>query len=431
LLKKFKPNSLVDSGLCILKNNYQNVSVIKSTMVYDRFRSRVMFPIFNTSNQVIGYTARIFGDNLKTIKDIKQTGKYINSPQTIIYDKSKNLFGIKQAKTAILQKDSVILTEGPTDMITCFQEGIENVVASLGTALTLDQLKLLKRYTSNIILAVDSDEAGQKAIERSIEIALKEGFNLKIITLPQGKDIAEFVLNNKGKLKEIIDSAKSVMHFYLKRANNMYDKTTLKGKKDILNYFLGKLKNISNIIDRAYWVEKTANFLKIESSLVEELLSQIKQPESQIEENDLIEKNISRHEMLSENVLIQFLLFKIPKEKIIENKKYFHEKYQFTIDLIKNDLIDDAIKQKDLKEKGFDLTKEEYIRLSGIDLKTGQEDPGRNLFDHSLQQLQKEYIKNQINHLQKEIKIAEKNQNQGKLEELLKEFQFLTNKLKK
>ena len=263
LIKKFKPNHLVSSGLCILKNTYQSASTVKDNMIYDRFRSRVMFPIFNASNQVIGYSGRIIGTNLKTIKDITQTGKYINSPQTIIYDKSKNLFGLKQAKTAILQKDFVILTEGPMDTITCFQEGIENVVASLGTALTINQLKLIKRYTNNIVLAYDMDEAGQKAIERSIEIALQEGFNLNTISLPEGKDIAEFVLNNKGKLKKVIASSKSIMHFYLKRADSLYGKTNLTGKKDFLNYFLKKLKNISNIIDRSYWIEKVASILKI------------------------------------------------------------------------------------------------------------------------------------------------------------------------
>lgn len=153
---------------------------------YDAFRGRLMFPIFNPSGKVIAYAGRVVGDK-------KKTAKYINSPQTKVYNKSKVLYGINFAKNEIRKSDEVILVEGYTDVISLQQYGVDNVVASSGTSLTPDQMKLLHRYGDTITMIYDSDSAGQRAMKRGINIALRESMDVKLLELPEGEDPDSFV----------------------------------------------------------------------------------------------------------------------------------------------------------------------------------------------------------------------------------------------
>lgn len=153
---------------------------------YDAFRGRLMFPIFNASGKVIAFAGRILGDK-------KKTAKYINSPQTKVYNKSEVLYGINFAKNEIRKAGEVILVEGYTDVISLQQNGVNNVVASSGTSLTPQQMKLLHRYGETITMIYDSDSAGQKAMKRGINIALREGMDVKLLELPEGEDPDSFV----------------------------------------------------------------------------------------------------------------------------------------------------------------------------------------------------------------------------------------------
>jgi DNA primase len=199
LIKKgFKSKDIIDSGLAVAKN----------TEIYDRFRSRIMFPIEDYSEGIVGFTGRIFqGINpLKTIKDIEKIGKYINSPQTLIFDKSKILYGLSKSKNYLRSQESTLLVEGQMDFLAAWQSGIKNIVATSGIALTAYQLKILKRYNNTLVLGFDMDEAGEKASERSIELALSKEFNVKILRLPEGKDLADYFINkaNKENIKDLI-----------------------------------------------------------------------------------------------------------------------------------------------------------------------------------------------------------------------------------
>ncbi|MDZ7682055.1 MAG: DNA primase [Fodinibius sp.] len=152
---------------------------------YDAFRGRLMFPIFNPSGKAIAYAGRVLGN--------EKSAKYINSPQTKVYNKSKVLYGINFAKNEIRKTDEVILVEGYTDVISLQQYGIDNVAASSGTSLTPDQMKLLHRYGDTITMIYDSDSAGQRAMKRGINIALREGMDVKLLELPEGEDPDSFV----------------------------------------------------------------------------------------------------------------------------------------------------------------------------------------------------------------------------------------------
>ena len=169
----YNPTYAIESGLCI-KGEHG---------VYDRFKGRVMFPVLNIAGKVIAFGGR-------TLK--KDPAKYVNSPESIIYKKKNELYGLYQAKQAIVKKDKCFLVEGYTDVLSMHQAGIENVVASSGTSLTEGQIRLIHRFTDNITVLYDGDSAGIKASLRGIDLLLAEGLNVKVLLLPDGDDPDSF-----------------------------------------------------------------------------------------------------------------------------------------------------------------------------------------------------------------------------------------------
>jgi DNA primase len=167
---------LVSSGLCIERDNGR---------LFDRFRERLIFPIHNLSGRVVGFGGRI-------LKSDAKSAKYINSPETEIYQKSKVIYGIYQSRSTIASNDMAFLVEGYTDVIAMHQAGVTNVVASSGTALTTEQIRAIKRYTPNITIIYDGDTAGLKASFRGIDLILKEGMNVRVIPMPEGEDPDSF-----------------------------------------------------------------------------------------------------------------------------------------------------------------------------------------------------------------------------------------------
>lgn len=174
---------------------------------YDKFRERVMFPIFSPNGRVIAFGGRVLGKQ-------DNTAKYLNSPESQLYSKRKSLYGLFHSKDEIRKLDKAILVEGYMDLVSLFQAGIKNVVASSGTSLTDEQVQLLSRFTKNIIILFDADPAGQKASLRSIEILLKQNFEVKVLSLPKGEDPDSYI-NNYGKenFDEIISSAKNFLEY--------------------------------------------------------------------------------------------------------------------------------------------------------------------------------------------------------------------------
>lgn len=193
LLNSFKIEFLEKTGLTIVRDDYK----------VDRFRGRVMFPIHNLSGKVIAFGGRI-------LKSDAKTAKYLNSPESDIYHKSRILYGIFQAKQDIVKQDRCYLVEGYTDVISMHQAGISNVVASSGTALTQDQIRLIARFTPNITVLYDGDPAGIKASLRGIDLILEEGMNVKVLLLPEGEDPDSFSRKmNAEELRDFIEKNES------------------------------------------------------------------------------------------------------------------------------------------------------------------------------------------------------------------------------
>jgi len=239
---------------------------------YDRFRGRIIFPLFDSNSQVIGFTARIFKD-----ADKKEMAKYINTPQTMLYDKSNVLYGINYAKGAIRKENQCVLTEGQTDTIMCHQAGFENTVAVSGTALTPRHLMTLKRYTDNLLLSFDMDVAGDNATKRGINLAESQGFNIKVIDTYSGaKDPAEIILENPENWRESVKNARTIMDFYFDSAFAKIDKTDPKGKKEIGKIVLPAIKRIQNKIEQSHWVQKLSEKLGVTQEAVLEEMKSIK-----------------------------------------------------------------------------------------------------------------------------------------------------------
>lgn len=234
---------------------------------YDRFRDRIVFPIRDVSGSIIAFTARVNPEKAETIPG----GKYINSPQTEMYDKSRVLFALDKAKKAIKERGFAIVVEGQMDAIACHQHGFSNTVASSGTALTGEQLRLLKRFTNNIALSFDMDNAGQLAADRGIREAMALDINIKIIVLPgQYKDPDECLQANPEDFKQAVINSRPMMEYYFDKVKTDKDLRKLSDKKEVTRLMLNMIVKLANKIDQDYWFQRLAENVGISEQILRE-----------------------------------------------------------------------------------------------------------------------------------------------------------------
>lgn len=255
-------SSLEKTGLTIVKENNK---------LFDRFKGRIMFPIHNLAGRVIGFGGRILGSE-------KSAAKYLNSPESDIYSKSKVLYGIYFARQAILKTNKVYLVEGYTDVISLHQSGIENVVASSGTALTVEQIKLIKRFTPNITILYDGDFAGIKASFRGIDMILEQGMNVKIVLFEQGEDPDSFALKHSDTEVEnfLETSADDFIRFKTKLLFKEAEHDPIK-KGELIKEIVQSISVIPDEIMRTVYVQECSLLLDIpEQTLVNDLNKRIR-----------------------------------------------------------------------------------------------------------------------------------------------------------
>ena len=234
---------------------------------YDAFRGRAMFPIFSTTGRVIAFGAR------KLYDDDNIQGKYINSSETPIYHKSKVLYGIYQAKEAIREKDSVVLVEGYADLISVFQSGTHNVVASSGTALTVEQIQLISRYTKTIIFVYDADSAGVSAMIRGIDLILENNLDVRIAALPEGEDPDSFVKNKGGdSFQEALSKAVTFIDFKAGALAREGKFNSPEGKAEAVRTLVQSIAKIKDPLKQTFFIKDVAEKYKLyESALITEL----------------------------------------------------------------------------------------------------------------------------------------------------------------
>jgi DNA primase len=255
---------------------------------YDRFRDRIMFPIMDIMGNVIGYSARVApgGD--------ESQAKYVNTPETIVYHKGKALYGLSHAKSEIKKKNYVLLVEGNMDVIASVQAGIANTVAVSGTALTGDQITMLKRYTENIAMLFDMDSAGQQAAQKSADLCLQKGVNVKIVTLTDGKDAADVVAKDPQLLIDAVKKSVLAMEYFFAEALKKYDRKTAEGKQYIAKEVLAHVANIESQIEKAHWIKKIAHEVDVEEKVINDVL---KAATSNIEKYDQAEPLVSEQSL--------------------------------------------------------------------------------------------------------------------------------------
>ena len=259
LKKGYKLNFLEKTGLTIVKDD-KNI---------DRFKGRVMFPILSMSGRVLGFGGRI-------LKSSKNTAKYINSPESLIYHKSKVLYGIFHAKQSIVKEDNCFLVEGYTDVIKLHQKGIKNVVASSGTALTENQIRLINRLTKNITVLFDGDSAGSRAALRGIDMILEQGMNVKICNLPEGEDPDSFA--NKKQTDELTSFFKEQSKDFIKYKASLLvdeaDNDPVK-KASVVRNMVESISKISDQIKKEIYIKECSSIMGISEQVLYSTLAQI------------------------------------------------------------------------------------------------------------------------------------------------------------
>lgn len=271
--QKFSVAECVKAGVVIAKPGARPGAASEMNY-YDRFRGRLMIPLYDHHGSVVGFTAR-------ALKTDDTGGKYINSPQSDIYDKSKLVYGLHLAKTAIKKLNFVILVEGNIDVITAHQAGFTNVVATSGTAFTGEQLQLLRRTTKNILLAFDMDTAGRKAGERGVELAWQHGMNVKVLTLPAGyKDPDECIQKNPTEFKQAIRSAQHVMDWWFSNTTSTLQLAKVEHKKRAVQILLPVISKLPDTIEQAHYVQRLADLIQVDASVLHEKLNSLRKTKS-------------------------------------------------------------------------------------------------------------------------------------------------------
>lgn len=261
----YRPEYLVKTGLSIASDKHadpEHPEVIKPEQLFDRYSGRVIFPIHNVSGRVIGFGGRILNND-------KKLAKYINSPQTDIYDKSKVLYGLYFAKKSITQEDNCFLVEGYTDVISMHQAGIENVVASSGTSLTVEQIRLIHRFTNNITILYDGDWAGIKASFRGIDLILEQGMNVRVLLFPDNEDPDSYSRRvSATELREFIK--KNTTDFIRFKTNLLYEeaKNDPIKKAGLIKDIVESISLIPDAISRSVYVKECARLLDIEEQVL-------------------------------------------------------------------------------------------------------------------------------------------------------------------
>lgn len=372
---------------------------------YDRFRGRIMFPLFDASGREVGFSGRIFGPEKEGM------GKYINTPQTLLYDKSKILYGFDRAKMEIRKKDSCVLVEGQMDVIMSHQAGVLNAVAVSGTALTPLHLEAIKRLTDKLVMAFDSDEAGLSAAKRSIDLALEKEFEVKAIGAHEGKDPADIVLKDSALWQKLVSEARHIIDFYLGVLREKYP-NDLDFKRQVEKNVLPYLLAIGSSIERGHWIKEIAKCIGAkEESVLEEL-------------KKIFNKKIDGGPDMSKNKC------EIPRGTFKKRKHMLAERL-LGISLWKKDkaVIPTAVGEVVfVGTEKMDKADEDRMALEA-ELCYGGTEKLTDEINSLVHELKKEILKENLENLAKEIQDCENKCDQKSLEEKLAEFQKLSREL--
>ena len=427
------PDKWDSLAVYLIKKGYSAADIERAGLIFknergnliDRFRNRIMFPIYNNFGKTIGFSGRILPQF-----ETPETGKYVNSPETLIFNKSKILYGFHKTKNHIREKKITVAVEGQMDFLMAYQDGVKNAVAISGTALTADHLKVLKRLADEIIFCFDNDEAGLKAAERGIDLANQQDFSVKLLVIENYKDPAEIIQKSPGLLLKLLDEAKSAMEFYFDRylnkqltTNNqqLTTKINLSEFKKNIRIVLLKIKNLASAIEQAHWLKELSSKIGIKEEVLLEELSQLKK--SNLSENALrqlapIKQTFAptRRDLIAERLIGLLMLNENFLSIISDHFVYLPNDYLMIIESVKN-------RQKPNEERL--LEKLNLISLRSSAESSLDEEKIKNELNELLRQLKTEYFKEKRNELAELIKKTENAKGVGQEKEIsiaLEEF---------
>jgi DNA primase len=426
----FAPNNFEDLTLRLINAGFDVKDAVRAGLTirsekgkyFDRFRGRIMFPLLNNFGKVIGFSGRILPQF-----EGGETAKYLNSPETPIFSKSRVVFGLYQAREAIRESGSIVLMEGQMDVVMSQQDGVKNAVATSGTALTPDHLRTLKRFSNNLVLCFDNDEAGKQAMERSIDLAHGSDFETRVLDLGRVslkdkavKDPAEAAQVEPGSLAKLIANAQSAMEYYLSRYLGEKD---IARQKNNLRFVLGKIKKLASPVERHHWVREIAERENLrESDLLEEM-EKLNEPEAFVKRKETEEeqgepRKLSRRELVSERILAILSQKEEWRDRLSAVQDYLPPPY-FTV---YNCIVSGKRPDEEKLAAMLDL-----ISLrSGLEEKDDRELGGE--FDDLLRYLEIEFLIDKKNELQNLIKKSEKETGAGPREKI-EEFQAVARRI--
>lgn len=426
-----KKEDITASGMAYQKSD-------GSGRVLDRFRGRIMFPIASSGGRIIGFTGRMF-DRVWKEEERKSQGKYVNTPQTILFNKSLVLYGLDKAKIAIRRLDGCVLVEGQMDVIASHQAGVENAIAASGTALTLEQLQIIKRLTNNLILAFDMDEAGINAAQKGIDRALNLWFNVKVVKNLQGKDAAEIIKTDPELWRKAVENSLNVMDFYFDLAFDGADLSNVDNKKKAAAKILPVIARISNKVERAHYIHKLADKLGVSDKILEDAISPYQsRPQKNFQgSKEAVSPRFSKtkQELLEERVLSILSSGKFCDAAFLERLELFPGDFKIP----KFQIIAESV-WKILKNKKRITCKDLSESLAGKEAACvlnylwilAEEIQSENFiseFKRSAYELKILSIRNILKSLSEDIKKAEQDKDKSALKVLVEEFERFSKKL--
>ena len=390
---------------------------------HDRFRHRIMFPIGDSQGQVVGFSGRIF-DKVKGKTVHPEAGKYINTPNTLIYNKSLALYGIDRAKSAIRDSGSCILVEGNLDVVMSHQAGVKNAVATCGTAFSQDHSRILTRYTDKIFLAFDADSAGDSALKKSIGIAMTNGLSVSVVSIPFGKDTADAVKENPELWKESASKPVPYLGHLISRSMENFS-GTLDSKKAVLANVLPFIKIVVSPLDRDFWLEELSRKIDVSKDVLNMELKRVATVDSARQASQPVflkgePRDALKVPGLRQEEYLLSLLVRYPelKKRVGDEELGFFSHPRF-ISMAKNILAGEG--------NVASFADSSIVLLSEVlgDFEIDAESE----FNKIVLSLKKQNLHSKMKMIQEDIKKAEAESDGASLELLLKEFNELSKKL--
>lgn len=424
----------------LLKKDFSS-SAITASGKPDRFTNRIMFPIFDAIGNIIAFTGREFPEG--------PGPKYYNTAETALFHKSRAIYGLNYAKTAIHQKQSVIFVEGQMDVIASHQSGVKNVVASSGTALTLDHLKIMYRYAQHFILAFDNDEAGQKATEKIIEMTLAENYPTDVIILPKEyKDAGEIIEKAPDLWPKLVSQAIPAIQWHFQKINASFDSSQLDARQqqEAANRLLPLINKVQNPLEKRKYLQKLSKMLDstekslqpIQKFLEDELAKLGSVTEKHSATSNIISEKLTLHEQIIAN-FINFPKLVAPFSSSL-NEQYFPLQFQSIVKALKT-CYNELATNRDMVQNQFvsslrdRLNESENLIIDKIinaslspTNELGEENQDADSISveikQSLEHIHANFYEDQKSDFAREIADAENSGDREKVKDLLKQLQI-------